>query len=500
MKNISLPSFTYFTASDDGGRLPLLKEQDLASSISRIPTTKFLRAVMAVFALLLLAGTSFAQVTLPSADRCTSKDLELVSARLDVAACQSCTEGQTITAPLLLAIDNKTGSTRTSFAFWGTLVIKNSDNTVYSTTYIRGCNGPIVKDTITEMPFNVVKLTGTGPNPISSTGQITYLCGQTLELTGLYLAWTDAAKKSTCETLTLHPELIAPKCGTLPSIAISTGLSASAIVTQISCNGTNDGAINLSVFGGIAPFTYDWADLPGTNDPQDRTGLSSGAYSVIITDANGCTANYSTTLNQPTVVARPVVTVTEATLCDTVRSPYVTILCPISGATYSLTQTGVSGTKSPVLNTNNGKLEIRGLQAGRGFSITVTVNGCTSDPTTCLNYMSNSCPTASTNTSSSVTAKAPASVGLAKDSKLVAYPIPFSDRTTIQFKSARSEDYVINLYDLNGTLIKKLRSGKAKANEAIEIEVDGSGLTEGMYLARKISKSGMSSVKLLKKR
>ena len=50
------------------------------------------------------------------------------------------------------------------------------------------------------------------------------------------------------------------------------------------------GSITLKVNGGVAPYTFDWADLPGTADPQDRTDLSSGTYHLTITDANGCEA------------------------------------------------------------------------------------------------------------------------------------------------------------------------------------------------------------------
>ncbi|QHL87457.1 hypothetical protein GU926_08400 [Nibribacter ruber] len=80
----------------------------------------FWRTALTLMALLLVSFTSSAQVTLPPESRCTSKDLELVDAFLDVSACQACEPGDVITAPLLLSIANKTGSTRTSFAFWGT--------------------------------------------------------------------------------------------------------------------------------------------------------------------------------------------------------------------------------------------------------------------------------------------------------------------------------------------------------------------------------------------
>jgi uncharacterized repeat protein (TIGR01451 family) len=48
------------------------------------------------------------------------------------------------------------------------------------------------------------------------------------------------------------------------------------------------GSIDVTVSGGTTPYTYDWADISGSNNPSDRFGLVPGSYSVTITDANGC--------------------------------------------------------------------------------------------------------------------------------------------------------------------------------------------------------------------
>ena len=53
---------------------------------------------------------------------------------------------------------------------------------------------------------------------------------------------------------------------------------------------TTDGSITLQVSGGNGGYTFDWSDLIGNDDPQDRSGLSSGTYDVTVTDVNGCTA------------------------------------------------------------------------------------------------------------------------------------------------------------------------------------------------------------------
>lgn len=65
----------------------------------------------------------------------------------------------------------------------------------------------------------------------------------------------------------------------------ASGISASSVVTNISVFGANDGAIDVTVSGGTAPYTYLWNNDATT---QDLINLGPGTYSVIITDANGC--------------------------------------------------------------------------------------------------------------------------------------------------------------------------------------------------------------------
>jgi len=160
--------------------------------------------------------TAFAQVAvnLPSEKRCTSKDLELVGARLfDQGECINCETGADVTRTLILSIKNTTGSNRTSFAFWG-ILDKYENGLVVSSTLIKGCNSDPVPpntsavppNTITDLPFD----------------QIAYKCGQRLVIRNLYLAWTSAADNASCP---LEPSKIAPKCGTLPAIEINAGVN-----------------------------------------------------------------------------------------------------------------------------------------------------------------------------------------------------------------------------------------------------------------------------------
>ena len=50
----------------------------------------------------------------------------------------------------------------------------------------------------------------------------------------------------------------------------------------------NNGSIDLTVSGGTPSYTFNWSDLSGNTQPEDRTDLAQGTFGVTVTDANGC--------------------------------------------------------------------------------------------------------------------------------------------------------------------------------------------------------------------
>jgi hypothetical protein len=82
------------------------------------------------------------------------------------------------------------------------------------------------------------------------------------------------------------------------------------------CFGNSTGAINITATGGTGAYTYDWADIAGTSNTEDRTNLPAGTYSVIVTDANGCsTASLPVTITQPTNLPTVALTAQTNVLC-----------------------------------------------------------------------------------------------------------------------------------------------------------------------------------------
>jgi len=72
---------------------------------------------------------------------------------------------------------------------------------------------------------------------------------------------------------------------------------------NISVWGAQDGSIEVEVFGGEAPYNYLWEPYGYTT--QDLSNLSSGTYTLIVTDQNGCRIQVRVTLTQPDDLMMP---------------------------------------------------------------------------------------------------------------------------------------------------------------------------------------------------
>lgn len=67
------------------------------------------------------------------------------------------------------------------------------------------------------------------------------------------------------------------------------GFFAMGYPTYTSIEGAADGAIDIEVFGGTAPYSFLWNNEATT---EDISGLEEGVYSVMIEDADGCEVSY----------------------------------------------------------------------------------------------------------------------------------------------------------------------------------------------------------------
>jgi len=75
-----------------------------------------------------------------------------------------------------------------------------------------------------------------------------------------------------------------------PALSVSISLQAP------SCSGGNDGLIQIQASGGMMPYSYAWS---GGDTTSTLSGLSSGNYHLILTDAIGCVLDTFILLSQP---------------------------------------------------------------------------------------------------------------------------------------------------------------------------------------------------------
>jgi gliding motility-associated-like protein len=208
----------------------------------------------------------------------------------------------------------------------------------------------------------------TGPNGFTaSTADISGLC------VGTYtIVVTDVNGCSVTNTYTL----------TAPPVLEPTVVYANYNGYNVTCNGACNGSINLTVNGGVAPFTFAWSGPNNfASSDEDINNLCAGDYSVLVTDANNCTATVNVTLTQPPVLAASLVAgvynggvnISCANACD--GSINATISGGVAPFTYSWV--GVNGFASTDQN-------LTGLCAGT-YTLTVTdANGCEATQTIML--------------------------------------------------------------------------------------------------------------------
>ena len=150
---------------------------------------------------------------------------------------------------------------------------------------------------------------------------------------------------------------VAVAMGTVMS---SDGPTITTSTMNVSCNGDTDGMAAVMVNGGTQPYTFSWST--GSNQPS-ISNIGAGTYSITVTDANGCDAVASVTVNEPSAIGVSV----------SGTSPG----CSSAGGSATAMATG--GTAPYAYNWSNGSSTstISNIAPGT-YGVTVTdANGCT---------------------------------------------------------------------------------------------------------------------------
>jgi PKD repeat protein len=218
-------------------------------------------------------------------------------------------------------------------------------------------------------------------------------------------------------------------------------------ITPVKCFGESNGAINLAVNGGVAPYSYLW-DIGGQTVPEINQ-LPAGTYTCAITDHNGCLEQASVQVLQPDQIATASVNVTDATNTEHNNG---SIMLEITG-----------GVAPYEVNWNNGATgdTITGLTPGEYFYTITDANGCT---------FTNAAPVIVQGTVSTTTTDWSQFISIA--------PNPSKGDVIVSWKGLEIENGTMTLVTLQG---KRLQSRNITDGTGYW-DLSSAGLSSGVYL------------------
>ncbi len=157
-------------------------------------------------------------------------------------------------------------------------------------------------------------------------------------------------------------------CGATASANITQPITLGISIpsqTNVDCNGNSTGSASANAAtGGTSPYTYAWTPSGGTS--LTASNLTSGTYTITVTDNNSCTASASVNITQP------------ASTLGITMATHTDVNC--NGGTGSATANTATGGTSPYTYawTPSGGNALTAVNVTAGtYTITVTDNhGC----------------------------------------------------------------------------------------------------------------------------
>ncbi|MEZ4829935.1 MAG: T9SS type A sorting domain-containing protein [Bacteroidia bacterium] len=140
--------------------------------------------------------------------------------------------------------------------------------------------------------------------------------------------------------------------------------------TDVLCAGDSDGAIDISVSGGTMPLSFSWNTGATT---EDLMNLTTGNYSVSVTDSTGCTVNSSFLINQPSPISM-ILPINQNTVCSPIYTGNLYVIPSGGTPPYVISWTGSNG----YTNTSNTPF-IFALPTGIYQCYVTDANGCMAD-------------------------------------------------------------------------------------------------------------------------
>ena len=139
-------------------------------------------------------------------------------------------------------------------------------------------------------------------------------------------------------------------------------------VTDAACHGSYDGAVSITVTGGVSPYFYQWSNGATTSD---ITNVSAGLYTVTVTDNTGCKGVDSFYVAQPSPLTVQQVQM-QPVYCDQNNNGWVSVTA--SGGTGPYTYLWLHGATGCVADNLGAGIYTVGVTDSHGCHITGAFN------------------------------------------------------------------------------------------------------------------------------
>lgn len=210
-------------------------------------------------------------------------------------------------------------------------------------------------------------------------------------------------------------------------------ISADLDISNISCFGANDGSINVTIFGGVAPYELNWNGI----DPDT---CIQGDHLLTITDVNGCIEEFPFTILEPAIITLDLV---------------------VGGITTEENGSAIveieGGTPPYTIGWSNGEMDlltINDLPEGDFWVMVTDSMGCEITENFTITDIPNVRPN--------------------HENFVLLYPNPFSTQIDLQFTSNYTGN--IRVFNISGQLIYK-----SFENDIGQLQLDTSQWTPGTY-------------------
>lgn len=292
-------------------------------------------------------------------------------------------------------------------------------------------------------------------------------------------------------------------------------------ISSTQCGAPGSLAIDLSVWGGNYPYTYNWSNGETT---EDLSGLSAGTYTVEVKDAGGCTVSKSFTINATEVSWSCLINpATVAVVCGSAGNALNTSIADATSYEWTVT----SSDNNWAITSGSTAAEVIYTAGSPGstatFTLTIVKNGCTQ---TCSYNVTGGCaqrdntgggdpsssePCTTTPTVPPVVVEPtpepepeeptqPGHGGCKSGVAISAYPNPFHDRVTLEWTASANERVRLEIFDMRGNRVAVLFDGHVTKGQRCSYEWTANGCKDPFYQYRLTSSKNVSNGKLVVKR